>query len=97
MIRSYLRLALRQFSRNKMYKMINILGLSIGISCALVIFAYIHFELSFDKQHLNYDKVFRITEVIKGADGNVNQSATTPGRLGNELRDHGIPEVGLLG
>lgn len=80
-----------------MYKIINVLGLSIGISCALVIFAYIHFELSFDKHHKNYNQIFRITEAITSDEGSVVHRAKTPGRLGNAISEHGIPELSLLG
>ena len=97
MIQSYFNLALRQFKRNKLYKSLNIAGLSIGISCALVIFAYIHFELSFDKQNEHYNKIFRITESITAADGSIVTSATTPGRLGTAIQDHGIPDIEQIG
>ena len=38
MLRNYLAVAFRSLSRNKVYSLINVLGLALGISCSLVIF-----------------------------------------------------------
>ena len=97
MIRNYLRLAIRHFRRNKVYSVINVLGLSIGISCALIIVAYVHFELSFDQQHENYSRAFRLTESIKSEDGTWVESAKTPAGLLNAISDHGITTVDAIG
>jgi len=96
-IKNYLRLAIRNFSKNRVYTIINILGLSIGISCALIIFAYIHFELSFDKHHENYHQIIRITESIKSDDGTIVSSAKTPPRVQFSLQENEIPGVEKLG
>ena len=49
MLKNYFKTALRNFWRNKTFSTINVLGLSIGISAALVIFLIVYYEFSFDK------------------------------------------------
>lgn len=49
MFKTYLTIAYRNFIRNKIFSLINVLGLSIGISASLVIFLIVHYDFSFDK------------------------------------------------
>lgn len=60
MFKNYLKTALRNLSRNKVYSILNVVGLALGIGCALVIFKVITFENSFDKHQKNYDNVYRV-------------------------------------
>jgi hypothetical protein len=60
MLKNYLLVALRTFWHNKVISVINVLGLSIGISAALVIFLIAHYDLTFDKFHKNADRIFRV-------------------------------------
>ncbi|HAF28878.1 MAG TPA: hypothetical protein DCG75_07505 [Bacteroidales bacterium] len=60
MIRNYFKTALRILTRNKVFSIINILGLSLALTCVIVIFLFIMHELSFDKYHSNYDSIYRI-------------------------------------
>lgn len=52
--------AIRFFRKNKLIAIANTIGLTIGISACLIIFLIAEFELSFDKFHPNYDRVFRV-------------------------------------
>ena len=61
MLRNYLTIAFRNVAKNKVYSAINIFGLSIGLAACLLIFQFVFFELSYDKFHGNYDRIFRIT------------------------------------
>jgi putative ABC transport system permease protein len=60
MFKNYLKTALRNFGRNKMFSAINVLGLSIGISAALVIFLIVHYEFSFDKFEKDSNRIYRV-------------------------------------
>ncbi len=60
MFKNYLVVALRNFSRNKIFSVINMLGLSIGISASLVIFLIVHYAYSFDRFEKNPDRIFRV-------------------------------------
>lgn len=59
MIRNYLTIALRNIERNISYTVINIAGLSLGITCSLVLFLLISFLTSFDNYHPNGDRIYR--------------------------------------
>ena len=60
MIANYLKIALRNISRQKFYSLLNILGLAVGITCSLLIVIYIRTELSYDKFYPNAEKIFRL-------------------------------------
>jgi len=60
MIKNYLLLTWRNLRRNKLYSIINLSGLAIGLSCFLLIAIYVLDELSFDKYNMNADRIYRI-------------------------------------
>ncbi len=61
MIRNYIKTAWRSLSRRKAYSIINILGLTLGISCCLVIFLIVQYELGYDKFNSKADRTYRVT------------------------------------
>src|SRR5579862_4234283 len=64
MLRNYFKIAWRNIYRRKLVSVINIVGLSFGISACLVIFLITKFELSYDKFHPGLDRIYRITGTI---------------------------------
>jgi putative ABC transport system permease protein len=62
MIRNYLKTALRHTARNKVYSMINIAGLAIGMACCILIAQYVAYELSYDNYHPDGDRIFRVAQ-----------------------------------
>lgn len=60
MIKNYFKIALRSFKRHKLFTFINIIGLSIGISTALVIYLIVNYDFSFDKFHKDSNRIYRI-------------------------------------
>jgi len=64
MIKNYLKIAFRNFLKNKAFSIINILGLAIGITVCLLITLFIIHELSYDKFNHDYENLYRV--VIKG-------------------------------
>ena len=60
MIKNYLIIALRNFWRNKLFTFINIIGLSIGISAAIVIYLIVNYDFTFDKFHKDGDRIYRV-------------------------------------
>ncbi|HYC28963.1 MAG TPA: ABC transporter permease, partial [Chitinophagaceae bacterium] len=65
MLKNYFIIAVRNFWKNKVFSFINILGLSIGISAALVIYLIVAYDLGFDKFHKDGDRIFRIVSDFK--------------------------------
>ncbi len=91
MLKNYLKTALRNLSRNKVYGILNVLGLALGIGCALVIFKVIDFENSFDKHQENYDNIYRIVgQGIRA--GEVSKGSGTPHPVGPALRED-FPDI----
>ena len=60
MFKSNIQLAIRQLKRNKVFSLINIVGLSLSMVACLLIFKYVSFEKSFDTHHKDVDQVYRI-------------------------------------
>ncbi|MFO7369792.1 MAG: ABC transporter permease [Bacteroidales bacterium] len=60
MFKKNLIITIRNFARNKAYSVINVLGLSIGIACVLVILSWVKFELSYDKYHQYSDRIYMV-------------------------------------
>lgn len=60
MIKNYFKVAFRNFWRHKLFTFINVIGLSIGISAALVIYLLIHYDFTFDKFHKDGDRIYRV-------------------------------------
>ena len=85
MFKNYFITSIRNFWRNKIFFSINVLGLSIGISAALVIFLIVYYEFSFDKFEKDGDQVYRVVMDMK-FDGNDGHSAAVPAPLGNAIQ-----------
>ncbi len=63
MIRNYLLIALKNFRKQKLFSLINVLGLTIGITCCLMLFLFILNEFSYDNFHKNGKNIYRIMRV----------------------------------
>jgi putative ABC transport system permease protein len=72
MLQNYLKIALRNLLRNKVYSFINILGLAIGVCACLVIFLLVSFELSFENFQPDRDRIYRVVSGFKNDDGSIN-------------------------
>ncbi|HTD92700.1 MAG TPA: ABC transporter permease, partial [Chitinophagaceae bacterium] len=64
MFKNYITIAFRKFSRNKIFSLINILGLSIGISASLVIYLVVQHEFNYEKFQKDGDRIYRVVSVI---------------------------------
>jgi putative ABC transport system permease protein len=69
MIKNYLRSALRNITRHKFISFINIFGLTVGLSCCLLIVVYVINETSYDKFNANADDIYRVTRSFNTPDG----------------------------
>jgi len=88
MYKNYLKTALRSLKRHKVFSFINIIGLSVGLACCILILQYIKHEFSFDKFHENSGYIYRILQHQKG---NIYQGTdifnTTPAILAPSARE----------
>lgn len=73
MFRNYLKTAIRQLTRNRLFSVLNILGLATGLCGSIFIFLWVQDELSFDREGPQPETVFRLTAILGGT-----HAATTP-------------------
>jgi putative ABC transport system permease protein len=91
MFKNLFKIGLRNIVKEKTYSIINILGLTIGITCSVLLLMYIFDELSYDRYHKNADNIYRIVSNIKEPD-NAFTWAVAQIPLAEELRNN-YPEV----
>jgi putative ABC transport system permease protein len=92
MIKNLLLVAIRNFKRDKWYSLLNILGLTIGITFSLFLIFYIKDELSYDRYNEKADRIYRVNSNIKETDKDTMRWAATPFPMGPALsKDY--PEV----
>jgi predicted permease len=87
MFTNYFKIAWRNLTRNRVYSSINILGLALGMAIVLLIGAWIHDELDYNKSFANYS---RIVNVMHNSthNGRTDTRDSDPFPLGAELREH---------
>jgi putative ABC transport system permease protein len=91
MLKNLFKIALRNIFKDKVYSSINILGLTIGITCSMFLFMYILDELSYDRYHTHANNIYRIVSNIKEPDNSFTWAiAQVP--MAQELRNN-YPEV----
>ncbi len=78
MLLNNLRIALRTLRKNKTYTTINVLGLTVGIAAALLIFRIVKYELSFNKSFANADRIMRVVSMVKTTEEGEVPSMCTP-------------------
>ncbi|MDJ1479243.1 ABC transporter permease [Cytophagaceae bacterium YF14B1] len=61
MLRNYFLIASRNLTRQKAFSVINILGLSVGMACSILILLWVQDELSYDRFHTHADQLYRLT------------------------------------
>lgn len=92
MILNYLKTSYINLKKRYLFTISNLLGLSTGISCFLLLMAYSYYEENYDSFHDKKNLIYRITfERYKGSDLQTNIISCMPA-LGNEIKEE-IPEV----
>jgi putative ABC transport system permease protein len=78
MLDNYLKSAWRSLRKNRTFTVLNIMGLSIGVACSLLIALYVLDELSYDRFNTKADRICRIDEQVKFGDFSYNGAETPP-------------------
>jgi len=91
MLRNYLKIAFRNLWRDKSYTIINVIGLSLGITCAILIFLLVNHHASFDNYHKNPDQTYRIVSDLSFGEQNI-QTPGVPRPVPTALRED-VPEL----
>ncbi|MDR8393446.1 ABC transporter permease [Aliifodinibius sp. S!AR15-10] len=85
MIKNYIKIAWRNLIRDKTYSIINTIGLTMGITCGLIIAIYILHEWSYDRFVPNSERIYRVVQEQNQA-SDLYQVASTPAPLAEKLR-----------
>ncbi|MCB0290042.1 MAG: ABC transporter permease [Calditrichaeota bacterium] len=92
MLKNYWKITIRNLLKNKVYALINILGLAIGLAGFIIISTYIKNELSFDRFHKNANRIYRPVEIQHHPGVGTQHVAVTMGPLAPALAND-FPEI----
>jgi putative ABC transport system permease protein len=92
MLQNYFKIAFRTLWRNKIHSSINILGLSLGIACCVLISLFIYNEWTFDTFHSKADRIYRVFVKEDWGENQQFFSTVTPMPIGPALKDN-LPDV----
>ncbi|MCF7918725.1 MAG: ABC transporter permease [Candidatus Cloacimonetes bacterium] len=92
MLLNYLKTAFRNILRNKLYSLINILGLAIGVTACLLIMLFINYEFSFEKMFSKADRIYRVLTIDAALGTNKQRVGITMPPLGTVLAEN-FPEI----
>lgn len=92
MFNNYVKIALRNIYRQRLYYLIQIFGFALSLSCVILILSWIRYEKSFDEFHANGDNIFRILMTINAESENSFDLAITPPPLVAAIQAE-FPEV----
>jgi putative ABC transport system permease protein len=85
MIKTYFKIAWRNMMKSKVFSFINIFGLTIGLTCCMLISMYLFYELSYDSDHKNGDRVYQLgTAFVK--EGKEDRNANTPAPMARMMQ-----------
>lgn len=75
---NFLKITLRKLYREKLYTLINVVGLSLGIACCLILGLFLHNELTYDQHHKNYKRLYRVASEFGGDKLAITSPALAP-------------------
>ena len=92
MLENYFKIAIRNLSKNRSSTIINVIGLSTGLICFILIFLFVKHELSYDRLHEDPERVYRVVKDFVNEDKSRIPDATTPPALAYALQKD-LPEI----
>jgi putative ABC transport system permease protein len=93
MLKNYLKIAWRNLIRHKVFSLINIGGLTIGITACLLISLYVHYQFTYDAHNLKENRIERIACTMHTPESDNVRIALSPALLASALKTN-FPEVG---
>ena len=91
MFKSYLKLAWRNIWRNKAFSITNLSGLTIGMTCTMLIFLWVKDELNWNKFHTDHQNIYQLM-VNRDFNGEITTDKSVPFPLADELKRN-FPQV----
>ncbi len=86
MLQNYLKIALRNLMRHKGYSLINVLGLSVGVACCVLIGLFIHDEFRVNRFHTKSDRIYKLLREMRNDGGIRDMGFGTSGAAGPALK-----------
>jgi len=96
MFRLNLKIALRNLWRNRTSSVINIIGLSAGLSACLLLLLYVNYEMNFDRHFKDADKIYQVMTNFQDASGKITSTGGSPGDGVPLTIKAKIPEVDVI-
>ncbi|MBX2922995.1 MAG: ABC transporter permease [Chitinophagaceae bacterium] len=93
MFRNYFKTAFRNLRRNKIYSFINVMGLSLGLACSILIILYVKDEVSFDRFHNNGKHIYRVVAQQINKDGSKGEKSSNTGYFQGPKFTEAVPEI----
>lgn len=93
MLRNYFKIAFRNLRKNKVYSLINIFGLAIGLTAAMLILLYVKDEVSYDRFHSNIPNIYRIVSTWYHPDGSIGHHDGLSSNLQGPTFKEKTPEI----
>ena len=91
MLYNWLKIAIRNITKYKIFSLVNVLGLAFGLAISIIIYIFIRQELSWDSYNNNHDRIYRVNSRVDAFDASF-KSAMTPIMVGEAMKKD-IPEV----
>jgi putative ABC transport system permease protein len=91
MFKNYLKVAFRTMQRNKLFSVINVTGLTIGLTCVVLLVLWIQDELSYDRFHKDIDRIYLTAAHVKKSHVEYIDPASVPGV--GPLLEEVFPEI----
>ena len=92
MLQNYLKIALRSLMRTKIYSFINIAGLSLGVTCCLLLALYVKDEFSYDRHHERLNDLYRLGTQFESTTIGFDKLASVSPPITMTLKDE-LPEI----
>jgi putative ABC transport system permease protein len=87
MLKNHFKLAWRNLLKDRQFSFLNLIGLSSGLACVLLIYLWVTDELHVDKFFANDDRLYQVMKTTPNADGTIAVYETTQGFLGEKMAD----------
>jgi len=93
MLKNYFKIALRNLRKYRFTSFINIFGLTVGLTCCLLITAYVINEVNYDNYNPKHSQVYRVTRSFKNANGEINLHLSSIAPPFAPLLQHEFPDI----
>ena len=93
MISNFFKTAFRHLLRNRVFTFINLMGLTLGMTCALFAILFVKDEMSYDRFHRNAGRLYRLTTLITHPNDGTQQFVATTGQVQGPAFKSAIPEI----